>query len=72
MNSRSLVAIALLVAGSLGLVYGGFSYTKASHQVDLGVVEFSVDEKKHVNVPLWAGAALLIAGGALLVAGQKR
>lgn len=72
MNSQSLVAIVLLVAGALGLAYGGFTYTKARHQVDLGVVQLSVDEKERVNIPLWAGVGLLVAGGVLLVSGKKR
>ncbi len=71
MNNQTLVAIVLIVAGVLGLAYGGFTYTKATHQVDLGVIQLSVDEKKHVNVPLWAGLGLLVAGGALLVGAKK-
>lgn len=71
MNNQTLVAIVLIVAGVLGLTYGGFTYTKARHQVDLGVVQLSVDEKKHVNVPLWAGLGLVVAGGVLLVSARK-
>jgi hypothetical protein len=72
MNSQSLIAMVLLVAGALGLAYGGFSYTKERHQVDLGVVQLSIDEKERVNVPLWAGIGLLVVGGALLVSAKKR
>jgi hypothetical protein len=72
MNSQTLVAIALLVAGALGLVYGGFSYTKDRHRVDLGVVQLSIDEKQRINVPLWAGIGLLVAGGVLLVGNKSR
>ena len=72
MNSQTLVAIVLLVAGVLGLVYGGFTYTKARHQVDLGVVQLSVDEKERVNVPLWAGIGLVVVGGALLLSNKSR
>ena len=31
MNSLKIAAIALIVAGALGLGYGGFSYTKETH-----------------------------------------
>jgi uncharacterized membrane protein YdcZ (DUF606 family) len=62
-----MIAIALLVAGVLGLVYGGFSYTKQTHDAKLGPLEISVSEKQRVNVPVWAGVALVIAGGALLL-----
>ena len=62
-----MIAIALIVAGVLGLAYGGFSYTKQTHDAKLGPLEISVSEKQRVNVPVWAGVALVLAGGALLV-----
>ncbi|MCM2318838.1 hypothetical protein D9M71_575300 [compost metagenome] len=71
MNAIKLVAIALIVAGALGLAYGGFSYTKDTTAVKLGSVELSVKEKETVNVPVWAGIAAIVAGGLLLVFGGK-
>lgn len=67
MNALKIVAILLIVAGIAGLVYGKFSYTKATHEVDLGPVGLSVKEKRTVNIPLWAGIAAIVAGAALLV-----
>ena len=32
MNGIRIAAIALIVAGVLGLVYGGFSFTRETHQ----------------------------------------
>ena len=72
MNSVKLVAIVLVVAGLLGLVYGGFSYTKDTHDVKLGPVEFSVKEKQDVNIPLWAGVGAIVLGGVLLLAGGNK
>jgi len=66
MNAIKIVAIALIVAGSLGLIYGGFSYTKESDQVKLGPIELSVKSKETVNIPIWAGVAAIVAGAALL------
>lgn len=71
MNAIKLVAIALIVAGALGLAYGGFSYTRDTTAVKLGSVELSVKEKETVNVPIWAGIAAIIAGGLLLVFSGK-
>jgi len=65
------LGIALLVAGVLGLVYGGFSYTKDTTAVKLGPIELTVKEKQSVNIPLWAGIASIVAGGALLALGGK-
>lgn len=67
MNTSKLAAIALIVAGVLGLAYGGFSYTKATHQTDLGPLHVSVDEKRYVNVPVWAGICAIVIGGLFLV-----
>ena len=63
--------MALLVAGVLGLVYGGFSYTKDTTAVKLGPIELTVKEKQSVNIPLWAGIASIAVGGLLLVMGGK-
>ena len=72
MNSIKLVAVALIVAGVLGLVYGGFSYTKDTTVVKLGPIEISAKEKETVNVPMWAGIGAIVAGGLLLVLGGKK
>ena len=39
MNAVKIAAIVLIIAGVLGLVYGGFSYTKETHDVKLGPIE---------------------------------
>lgn len=52
MNAIKIVAIVLIVAGSLGLIYGGFTYTKDSDQVKLGPVELTVKNKETVNIPV--------------------
>jgi hypothetical protein len=56
----------------LGLIYGGFSYTKDTTAVKLGPIELSVKEKETVNVPIWAGVGAIVAGGLLLVLGGKK
>ena len=72
MNSIKLVAVTLIVAGVLGLVYGGFSYTKDTTVVKLGPLELTAKEKQTVNVPLWAGVGAVVVGGLLLVMGSKK
>ena len=71
MDAQRVAAIVLIVAGALGLAYGGFSYTKETHEADLGPLHMSVAEKKRVNVPVWAGVGAIVAGGLLLVVGRK-
>lgn len=72
MNAVKIAGIALIVAGILALVYGGFSYTKETHQAKLGPIELSVTEKETVNVPVWAGVGAIVIGGALLLFGSKK
>lgn len=72
MNPLKLIGVALIVAGALGLMYGGFSYTKDTTAVKVGPLELSVKEKETVNVPLWAGVGAIVAGGLLLVMGSKK
>ena len=72
MNPIKLVALVLIVAGAIALAYGGFSYTKDTTALKVGPLELSVKEKKSVDVPMWAGIAAVVAGGALLLFGGKR
>lgn len=66
MNAVKMLAIALIVAGSLGLVYGSFTYTKETHQAKLGSIELSVKDTETVNIPVWIGVGSIVAGMALL------
>lgn len=72
MNAIKIVAITLIAAGALGLLYGGFSYTKQTSEVKFGPLELSVDEKQTVNVPVWLGVGAIVAGGLLLFLGSKK
>lgn len=72
MNTTKLSALVLIVAGVLALAYGGFTYTKDTHDADIGPVHMSFAEKEHVDIPIWAGLGALILGGALLMYTSKR
>jgi hypothetical protein len=66
------MAIVLMAAGTLGLVYGSFSYTKETHEAKLGPIDLSIQEKQRVNIPVWAGVGAIAIGGALLLLGGRR
>jgi drug/metabolite transporter (DMT)-like permease len=72
MSASKLVGIVLIVVGVLALVYGGFSYTKDSHDVKLGPIEFSVKKQETVNVPVWAGVGAIAVGALLLAFGASK
>ena len=72
MNPTKLIGIILIIAGGLGLVYGGFSYTKETTGMKLGPIELKVEQKENVNVPLIVSAGAIALGVFLLVAvGRK-
>lgn len=71
MSAIKIVAIVLIVAGILGVLYGKFSYTKETHDAKLGPLEFSVKEKQTVNVPAWAGVGAIAVGTILLLVRTK-
>ena len=67
MSAFKIAAIVLIAAGILGLVYGGFSYTKETHEAKIGSLELSMKDKETVNVPVWAGVGAIVIGGILLL-----
>lgn len=71
MNAIKMLGIALIVAGGLGLVYGGFTYTQDTHEAKLGPIELSVKDKKTVSIPVWAGVGAIALGAFLLLARNK-
>ena len=72
MNAVKIAGFALILAGVLALIYGGFSYTKETHQAKVGPIELSIKEKETVNVPIWAGVGAIVIGGALVFFGSKK
>ena len=71
MPTYKIAAIALIALGALGLIYGGFNYTKATHRTEIGPLTLSVDETEYVSVPLWTGIAGIVIGAALLLVPRR-
>ena len=72
MDAVKVIAIALIVAGILGLAYGSFTYTKETHDLKIGPIEMSIKDRETVNIPVWAGVGAIVIGGLLLVFGNKK
>ena len=72
MNAVRIIGIVLIVAGVLGLVYGGFTYTKETHKAKLGPLELTIVDDETVNIPVWAGVGAIVLGGVLLIVGGKK
>jgi hypothetical protein len=71
MNSIKMLGIALIAAGALALAYGGFSYTKETHDTKIGPIELAWKDKGSVNIPVWAGVAAIVAGAVVVLMPRK-
>ena len=72
MDSMKILGMALIAGGILALVYGGFTYTKETHETKIGPLTLSITDKETVNVPIWAGVGAVVIGGLILVFGSRK
>ncbi|MDO9168499.1 MAG: hypothetical protein Q7U18_05310 [Methylobacter sp.] len=72
MNTIKIVAIMLIIAGVLGLVYDRFSYTKETQEAKLGPLELTVKDTQTVYVPAWVSVGAIVAGGGLLLFASRK
>lgn len=61
-----LFAIALIVLGSLGLVWGSVSLTRSEKVVDLGPLEIRKEKQSSIPIPPLLGLVGVTAGIVLL------
>ena len=66
-----IIAIVLIIGGTLGLVYGGLKYSKEGHSATLGPIAVTVTERGSLTIPLWASAGAIAAGTLLLLARRR-
>lgn len=71
MNKLRALAVVLVIAGALALAYGGFNYTTTTHRADVGPIHVAFEERRRVNIPLWAGL-IAVAAGVLMFAGLRK
>lgn len=71
MNITKTIAILLLAISVLSLAYGGFSYTKETHETTIGPLKLSVNEEERINIPISLGIGCLLFGSLLLVLRNK-
>ena len=72
MTALKIAGAVLILAGTLALVYRGFTYTKETHDAKLGPLEFSLKEKETIHIPTWAGVGAIVIGGILLLIPAKK
>lgn len=71
MKASVIIAALLISLGVFGLVYGGFNYVSDTHDADVGSLHLSVTDREYLNIPAWAGVALIALGGGLLLWRRK-
>jgi hypothetical protein len=72
MRAASIIGIVLIVAGALGFVYEGITYTRHKEVVSVGPISATAEEKETIPIsPVLSGVAILVGIG-LLVVGQRR
>lgn len=67
---KSLIGVLLIVLGLVGLLYGGFSYTREKKVVDLGSVEVTKQEHERLPLSPIVGGLILVSGVWLLASGR--
>ena len=72
MSAARILAVILIIAGTLGLVYHGFSYTRDEHDAKIGSLELSIRNRQMVDIPTWVGVSAIVAGAALLLFGGSK
>ena len=72
MNPMKMLGMVLIVGGIVALAYGGFTYTKETHETKIGPITLSVSDKETVNVPIWVGVGAVVIGGLILVLGNRK
>jgi hypothetical protein len=61
------LAIALVVLGLIGVVYGGITWTQRDTVIDAGPIQVTKEKSQSLPLPPIAGAAMLVAGAVLLL-----
>ncbi len=73
MTASRIAGIVLIVAGLVGLIWGGVSWTDEKTVVDIGPIQATAKERKTIPIPPVVGGLAVVAGIVLLVIpGRKR
>jgi uncharacterized membrane protein YidH (DUF202 family) len=71
MSNLKVPALVFVIGGVLGLVYGSFTYTKVTHESNVGSLKVSYDEKSTVNIPIAVSIGAIVVGTSMLLLARK-
>jgi hypothetical protein len=72
MTAARIAGVVLIVLGLVGILWGGFSFTREKTVVDVGPFKATTQERETIPFPPVAGAIALVAGVVLLVLPGRR
>ena len=72
MTASRIAGIVLIVLGLVGVLWGGFSWTREKTVVDLGPIQARAQERRTIPIPPVAGGIAIVAGVVLLVVPFRR
>jgi drug/metabolite transporter (DMT)-like permease len=72
MTAARIAGMVLIVVGLVGILWGGFSFTREKTVVDVGPFKATTQERETIPFPPVAGAIALVAGVVLLVLPARR
>ena len=62
MTAARIAGLVLIVVGLVGILWGGFSFTREKTVVDVGPFKATTQERETIPFPPVAGAIALVAG----------
>lgn len=71
MRISSIIGIVLILAGTAGLVWGGFEYTDREPVAEMGPVEVQAEVTEEVTIPMWVSGVVFLAGIGLVAVGSR-
>ncbi len=72
MKPPTIIGILLIVLAVLAFSYQGITYTRREKVLDIGPIQATTEKKETIPLSPVVGAAALIGGIALVLAGSKR
>ena len=72
MKSLTVAGLILIALGVVALAYQGITYTSRETVIDIGPLHATADRERTLALPPILGAAVVVAGVGLLVAGARR
>lgn len=71
MRASSIVGILLILAGTAGLVWGGFDYTDEEAVAEVGPLEVEAEVTERVTIPMWVSGIVFFGGIGLVIVGAR-